>query len=165
MLSRLILAAALAAAFGGAAAAQTPFGGLSPEGRAILAEAMAREDVPAHNAAIMRARTRVLELLAASELDIDEIEEAQEEERRLVMREHARAHARMRDAYEQLSASDRKAFAAAVALREARMRAQMAQAKDRMERIDRLMEYQMRRVAEMRARERAQRRRAQQVSD
>lgn len=165
MLSRKLTALGIACALAVPAAAQTPFGGLSPEGRARLAAAMASDETPAHSAAVARARARVLELLAADKLDIDAIEEAQREERRLVLQEHARAHARMRDAYEDLSASDRKAFAAAVRLREQRIRAQMAAAKDRMEALDRLMDYQMQRVAEMRARQRAQQQRARQVAD
>lgn len=165
MLSRTLLAVCLVCALAAPVAAQQPFGGLSPEGRARLAQAMASDDSPASSAAIAKARSRVLDLLAADRLDIDAIAEAQREERRLVMQEHARAHARMREAYEDLSASDRQAFASAVRMREQRMRAQMAAAKNRMEALDRLMDYQMERVAEMRARQRAQQQRARQVAD
>ena len=156
MLTRLALMTAISLAVALPAAAQTPFGGLSPEGRARLAAAMARDESPAHTAAIQRARQRVLDLLSADELDSDAIADAQEQERRLVMQEHARAHERMRDAYEDLSASDRKAFAAAVRLRQQRISAELARTKDRMQQIDQLMEYQMRRLAQARARQRQQ---------
>ena len=157
MLKRfLIPAAALVAAAAPVAAQQTPFGGLTPQGRAILAEAMSTKSSPATAAAIARARGRVLELLAAERLDLEAIDDAQREERRLVLQEHAQAHARMRAAYQKLSTSDRQAFANAIRLREARMRAEMAAAQNRMNELDRLMDYQMRRVAEIRARQQQQ---------
>ncbi|MBZ6377489.1 hypothetical protein B5C34_04670 [Pacificimonas flava] len=166
ILSRTMTGAAVALCIAAPAAAQQqPFGGLSPEGRARLAGAMSAEPSPGYSAKVAQARSRVLDLLGADDLDIDEIAEAQQQERELVMKEHARAHARMRDAYEDLSASDRKAFAQALKLREQRLRAQMAQAKDRMEAIDRLMRYQAQRVAEIQQQQRARARAARQVSE
>ncbi|MGB3721400.1 MAG: hypothetical protein WA979_01105 [Pacificimonas sp.] len=134
----------------GTAAAQQPFGGLSQEGRSILAEAMTKQDAPGHDEDVRRARLKVLRLLSAEKLDIDEIAEAQERERELVMKDHARAQSRMRDAYEQLSRQDRQAFASAMALREARVRQRMKLAKDRMHMLDRMMAQQQR-AAERRA--------------
>lgn len=160
---KFLVGAALALGTAVPAASQTPFGGLSPEGRARLAAAMAREEQPALNAAIMKARAKVLDLLSAEELDADAIADAQKEERRLVMQEHARAHARMLDAYKGLSAGDRQAFAAAVKMREARIRMEMSRARDRMEKLDQLMEYQAQRMAQIRAQQR--RGASQQVSE
>ncbi|MBV7257291.1 hypothetical protein KCG44_10900 [Pacificimonas sp. WHA3] len=162
MKTHLIFAALIGLAIGAPAAAQQPFGGLSEEGRAILAAAMTRQHAPGHDQAVSRARARVLQLLSAEELDVNAIAEAQRAERTLVMRDHARAHERMLTAYEKLSSSDRRAFAAALAYREARVRQQMERARNRMELLDRMMVRQQRNLENMRS---GQRPPAQQVSD
>ncbi len=150
MMLPVLIAPLIALGVAASAQAQQPFGGLSQEGRAILAEAMTKQDVPGHDEDVRRARLKVLQLLSAEKLDIDEIAEAQERERELVMKDHARAQSRMRDAYEKLSREDRQAFAAAMAYREARVRQRMELAKDRMQMLDRMMASQ-RRAAERRA--------------
>ncbi|MHB9880446.1 hypothetical protein ACSMXM_12425 [Pacificimonas sp. ICDLI1SI03] len=134
-----ILAAAMVIGLASGTAAQQPFGGLSAEGRATLAAAMAKEEIPGHDEEVRAARTKILSLLAADELDLDAIEDAQKAERQLVMQDYARAAARMRAAYADLSVADRKAFATMMAMRERRMQQRMKLAKDRMERFDRMM--------------------------
>jgi hypothetical protein len=162
--SALLLGALTALAFAAPASAQQqPFQGLSPEGHQRLAAAMSAEASPGYSESVARARAKVLELLSAETLDLEEIAEAQAEERRLVMREHARAHARMRQAYGDLSLADRRAFAQALQMREQRLRAQMAAAKDRMDMIDRLMRYRAERVAQARQQQRGNA--ARQVSE
>ncbi|MEO0499723.1 MAG: hypothetical protein AAF205_04085 [Pseudomonadota bacterium] len=149
-MSRFALPALFAAAASAPVAAQQPFGGLSLEGRQALAAAMVKESVPGHDEAVRRARMRVLELLAADELDLDAIAEAQATERQLVQRDHARAQARMRDAYAELSREDRQAFAAAMATREARIRRRMQLAQDRVEMLDTIMRRHAERASELR---------------
>ncbi|MFN3371612.1 MAG: periplasmic heavy metal sensor [Sphingomonadaceae bacterium] len=86
------------------------FGNVSPEGRKVLVEAMrmSKED----RAAIIAQRDRINELLAADRLDVAALRRAMEAERRLVDHHHARRQAAMLDAFQKLSAEDRKAFAA-----------------------------------------------------
>jgi uncharacterized membrane protein len=82
---------------------------VSPEGRRILAQAIrgSRED----RAAVMAARDRINQLAAADQLDVAALRRAMAEERRLVDAQHARRQAALLEAFQKLSAADRKAFA------------------------------------------------------
>ncbi len=87
------------------------FSGLSPEGRALIAEALRPAAGQEERARIRAARERVHALLAADRLDVAALRRAMEEERRLVEALHAARQARMLEAFQKMSVADRRAFA------------------------------------------------------
>jgi TRAP-type C4-dicarboxylate transport system substrate-binding protein len=119
------------------------FGGLSPEGRQILGEAM-RPQVTAQDREAMRsARQRVLNLIAADKLDVAAVRRAQAAERELAVRQHERQQAAMLSAYQKLSAADRKAFVAGMQDQEERMLKHMERARQHMQDMEKRMRERM----------------------
>lgn len=84
---------------------------LSPEGRAILREAMRDARDPETRAAIEAARARVLQIIAADRLDVRALERAMGEEREAVRRQQERQQARFLETIQRMSAADRKVLA------------------------------------------------------
>jgi hypothetical protein len=124
----------------------SPFASMSPEGRAIINDAMRRDRVPSNAEEVRRARQRVLDLIAADRLDIDAIRKAQAEERRVAMKEHAKAQERMLRAYRKLSPADRRAFAEGMRDQEERMMRHMQKARERMKNMERRIRERMERM-------------------
>ncbi len=111
---------------------KAPFEGMSPQGAAVIAEAMQAQRIPSNAEEVRRARQKVLDLISAEKLDIDAIRKAQAEERSLAIKEHARAQEQMLKAYQRLSLQDRRAFAAGMRVQEERMMQHLARARERM---------------------------------
>lgn len=86
--------------------------GVSPQGQKILRDARRASADPASWGQIRAARDKVQALLAADRLDVPALKKAMEEESRIVEAGHARRRAGMLEAFQKLSAADRKAFAA-----------------------------------------------------
>jgi uncharacterized membrane protein len=112
---------------------QARFAEMSPEGRAIIAEAMRRDRIPANAKDVKAARDRVLDLLEAERLDVDAIRKAQAAERMLAIKEHEKAQEKMVEAYKRLSLEDRRAFAELMRSKEERMLRHMQRARARMD--------------------------------
>lgn len=117
-----VAALALAIATPVAAQAMGPGGGMglggarmfqdmSPEGRAIMRQAMrdARESDTV--VAIHAARGRMLDILAADPFDAAALQRTMQEERQLVLSQHQRMHAAMVAGFSRLTPADRRAFA------------------------------------------------------
>jgi len=85
---------------------------MSAEGRQIMQEARRKGNDPTQRAALQEARTNVMTLLSADQLDVNAVRRAMDAERKLVDQQHARRQANMLEAFQKLSAEDRKAFAA-----------------------------------------------------
>ncbi|MBS3960608.1 MAG: hypothetical protein KGZ61_02055 [Sandarakinorhabdus sp.] len=100
---------------------------MTPEGRQIMRDAMRKGHDPAQRAAIQEARNRVMTIVSADRLDVGALRSAMEAERRLADQRHARRQANMVEAFQKLSAEDRRAFVADA-------RAGRDQMKQRMER-------------------------------
>lgn len=118
---------------------KAPFADMSPQGMALIGEAMKRERIPANAEEVRKARQRVLELLSAERLDIGAIRRAQAEERAVAITEHALAQEKMLKAYQQLSVEDRRAFAEGMRMQEERMTKHMARARERMQQVQEQM--------------------------
>lgn len=92
-----------------------PMGGLmtgvSPEGRAVLRDAL-RGQEGGDRDALRAARDRVASLLSAERLDVAALRRAMDEERRQVDAQQNRRQAAMLEAYQKLSLSDRLALVA-----------------------------------------------------
>lgn len=99
------------------------FANLSPEGQAIVREAM--RETPGSHDEIKAVRQRMLTLLESDRLDVDAVRRAQAEERDISLRYHQRRQEAMLAAYQRLSAADRKALAATMREMDARMEARM----------------------------------------
>lgn len=125
---------------------KAPFADMSPQGMAIISEAMKRERIPANAREVARARQRVLDLLTQPRLDLDAIRKAQAEERKLAIQEHAVAQDRMLRAYRQLSLEDRRAFAEGMREQETRMLQHMERARERMRQMEERMQRDVERV-------------------
>lgn len=119
------------------------FEGMSPEGRAILADAMRPQLTPEDRQAVRAARERVLNLIAADKLDVAAVRRAQAAERELVLRQHERQQAAMLAAYQKLPAADRKAFVEGMQNKEERMLKHMERARQRMEQMEKRMRERM----------------------
>lgn len=89
---------------------QRMFGAVSPEGRAILRQAMRDQGSPDDWAKLRAARDRVAAVLSAETLDVRALKRAMDEERQLVDTQHARRQVGMLAAFQKLSFADRKAF-------------------------------------------------------
>jgi uncharacterized membrane protein len=111
---------------------KAPFADMSPQGAAIIAEAMQAQRIPSNAEEVRNARQKVLDLISAEKLDIDAIRKAQAEERSLAIKEHARAQEKMLKAYQRLSLQDRRAFAEGMRAQEERMMQHLARARERM---------------------------------
>ncbi|WBX83855.1 hypothetical protein [Sphingosinicella microcystinivorans] len=111
---------------------KAPFTDMSPQGAAIIAEAMQAQRIPSNAEEVRKARQKVLDLISAEKLDIEAIRKAQAEERALAIKEHARAQEKMLKAYQRLSVQDRRAFAAGMREQEERMMQHLARARERM---------------------------------
>lgn len=96
------------------------FGDISPEGRAILREAM-RPDGDTDRAAVRAARDRVQAVLMAERLDVAALRRAMDEENRLVDAMRDRRRAATLEAVQKLSLADRRAFAQSAAMGRERM--------------------------------------------
>ncbi len=125
----LLIAAALMAAHGVAAGAQTAaapppsgeprgshhssrmFGDVSPEGRAILRQAMREQASPDDRQKLRDARDRVAAILVTERLDPATLKRAMDAERQLVEAQQVRRQSAMLAAFQKLSWADRKAFA------------------------------------------------------
>jgi len=83
---------------------------MSPEGQAIMQDAMRKGHDPAQRGALQDARNKVMTIVSADTLDVRALRSAMEAERKLVDQQHARRQANMLDAFQKLSATDRKAF-------------------------------------------------------
>lgn len=125
---------------------KAPFTDMSPQGLALIGEAMKRERMPANAEQVRRARQKVLELLVADTLDIGAIRKAQAEERALAIKEHALAQEKMLQAYQQLSLADRRAFANGMRMQEERMLRHLDRARERMRRMQEQIERDVERV-------------------
>lgn len=86
------------------------FGNVSPEGRALLLDAM-RANQESERLALSKARDEVNRLIAADRLDVAAVRRAMAEERRLVSEQQARRQEAMLGVLPKLSLADRKAFA------------------------------------------------------
>lgn len=86
------------------------FGNVSPEGRAMLLDAM-RTNQEADRLALSRARDEINRLIAAERLDVAAVRRAMAEERKLVSEQQARRQEAMLGVLPKLSQADRKAFA------------------------------------------------------
>lgn len=111
---------------------KAPFTDMSPQGAAIIAEAMQAQRIPSNAEEVRKARQKVLDLISAEKLDIEAIRRAQAEERALAIKEHARAQEKMLKAYQRLSVQDRRAFAEGMRAQEERMMQHLARARERM---------------------------------
>ncbi|WP_374598791.1 hypothetical protein [Sphingosinicella sp.] len=111
---------------------KAPFADMSPQGAAIIAEAMQAQRIPSNAEEVRKARQKVLDLISAERLDIEAIRRAQAEERALAIKEHARAQEKMLKAYQRLSLQDRRAFAEGMREQEERMMQHLARARERM---------------------------------
>ena len=111
---------------------KAPFADMSPQGAAIIAQAMQAQRIPSNAEEVRRARQKVLDLISAEKLDLDAIRRAQAEERALAIKEHARAQEKMLKAYQRLSLQDRRAFAEGMREQEERMMQHLARARERM---------------------------------
>jgi hypothetical protein len=113
------------------------FATVSPEGRALLLDAM-RAGRSEDRGELRAARDRINALVAADRLDVPALEQAMADERRLVNAQHERRQAAMLAAFAKMSAEDRRAFAADARLGRARAEARAAEwrkrAEDRRER-------------------------------
>lgn len=135
---------------------KAPFADMSPQGAAIIADAMRQERIPTNAEEVRRARQRVLDLISAEKLDMDAIRKAQAQERAIAIKEHARAQEKMLKAYQRLSLSDRRAFAEGMHEQEERMMQHLARARERMKYVEerqKLDQEQMRREMEKMRRE------------
>ncbi|MFC3714160.1 periplasmic heavy metal sensor [Sphingoaurantiacus capsulatus] len=119
------------------------FEGMSPEGRAILREAMKPQVTPQDREAVKAARKKVLGLIAADRLDVSAVRSAQAAERDLVVKQHERQQAAMLAAYQKLSAADRKAFAGGMRDREERMLDSLKKSRERMEEMEKRIRERM----------------------
>ncbi|WP_448580364.1 hypothetical protein [Thermaurantiacus sp.] len=88
------------------------FGNVSPEGRAMLLDAL-RANQEADRLALRKARDEVNRLIAADRLDLAAVRRAMAEERKLVSDQQARRQEAMLAVLPKLSEADRKAFAEA----------------------------------------------------
>lgn len=111
---------------------KAPFADMSPQGAAIIADAMQAQRIPSNAEEVRKARQKVLDLISAERLDIEAIRRAQAEERALAIKEHARAQEKMLKAYQRLSLQDRRAFAEGMRAQEERMMQHLARARERM---------------------------------
>ncbi|MBB4631863.1 hypothetical protein [Sphingosinicella soli] len=111
---------------------KAPFAEMSPQGAAIIAQALQAQRIPSNAEEVRKARQKVLDLISAERLDIDAIRKAQAEERALAIKEHARAQEKMLKAYQRLSLQDRRAFANGMRAQEERMIQHLARARERM---------------------------------
>jgi hypothetical protein len=134
---------------------RAPFADMSPQGMALVREAMRHENIPANAEEVRKARARVLDLLAAEKLDVEAIRKAQAAERAVAIREHALAQEKLLKAYQQLSVADRRAFVDGMRMQEERMLRHMERARARMIQV----EQQMRNQREQMRREMEQMRR------
>lgn len=93
---------------------------ISPEGQAIMREALGglREDGTREG--IQAARERMIALLGAERLDVAALQRVMLEERNLVMGQHSRVQNALLAAFQRLSPEDRRTFAAGAS--EARVR-------------------------------------------
>ncbi len=119
------------------------FEGMSPEGRAILREAMKPQVTPQDREAVKAARKKVLALIGAEKLDVSAVRNAQAAERELVVKQHERQQAAMLAAYQKLSAADRKAFVGGMRDREERMLDSLKKSRERIEEIEKRMRERM----------------------
>ena len=110
---------------------RAPFADMSPQGMMLVREAMKRDALPSNAEEVRKARSRVLELLAAEKLDVEAIRKAQAAERSVAIREHAAAQEKMLKAYQRLSPADRRAFVAGMRMQEERMLKHMERARAR----------------------------------
>ncbi|MGL6044122.1 MAG: hypothetical protein ACRC1J_09375 [Sandaracinobacteroides sp.] len=85
------------------------FGSMTPEGRAIMGEALRGQ--PQDRDAVKAARDRITGLVAADRLDVPALKRAMDEERRLVDSQHARRQTALIAGFQKLTLADRKAFA------------------------------------------------------
>ncbi len=83
---------------------------MSAEGRQIMRDAMRKGQDPAQRTAMQDARNAVMVIVSADKLDVNALRKAMEAERKLVDQQHARRQANMLEAFQKLSAEDRKAF-------------------------------------------------------
>jgi uncharacterized membrane protein len=86
------------------------FGNVSPEGRAVLHQAMRDHASQSDRQALRDARDRVAVLLSAETLDVRALKLAMDAERKLVDAQQAKRQASMLAAFQKLSHADRKAF-------------------------------------------------------
>lgn len=86
------------------------FGKVSPEGRALLLDAM-RANQEADRLALAKARDEVNRLVGADRLDVAAVRRAMAQERRLVSEQQERRQEAIIGVLPKLSAADRKAFA------------------------------------------------------
>jgi hypothetical protein len=89
---------------------QMAFANVSPEGRALLRQAMAAGQQD--RAALRASRDRVNALIAADRLDVAALGKAMAEERAIVDRQQSARQSALLAALQQMSTADRKAFAA-----------------------------------------------------
>ena len=86
------------------------FGSVSPEGKAVLRQAMRDQASPEDRAKLRTARDQVAIVLSAETLDTRALKRAMDEERKQVDAQQARRQAGMLAAFQKLSTADRKAF-------------------------------------------------------
>ena len=89
---------------------QRMFGNVSPEGRAILRQAMREQAAAGDRPKLRAARDKVAAILSAETLDARALKQAMDAERKLVDAQQARRQAGMLSALQKLSFADRKAF-------------------------------------------------------